>query len=152
MSDDFTWQPESPSRRALRIRVAVVLACAGIGITAGSYYPIKMLVTAFERASLPRVSARGNLPSPTAMDATRESFTPVAEMAPPPSTEAKQRPPEVSGRPVLLNPGSAEQSPPPEQPESRPSAEPPPLEVAGDERVMQCKGAATGPGRRLIPA
>jgi len=38
--EDFTWQPESPSRRALSIRVAVVLACAWIGIIAGSYYPI----------------------------------------------------------------------------------------------------------------
>src|SRR5262250_3440790 len=74
------------------------------------YYPITMVMTAFERANLPGVSSRGNLPSPTAQETTtRESFTPVAEVVPPLSTDPMKAQPEVSGRLVLLNPGSAEQ-------------------------------------------
>src|SRR5262249_42899411 len=132
VSEDFTWQRESPSRRALSIRVAVVLACAWIGIIAGSYYPITILMTAFERASLPRVSFRGN--PPPMRETTGESFTPVAGVVPPLSTESKEAQPQVSGRLVLLNPGSAEQSrSPEEQPASRSSAEPPSI----DQSVMR---------------
>jgi hypothetical protein len=150
VSEDFTWQPESPSRRASSIRVAVVLACAGIGIVAGSYYPIKMVIAEFDRASLPRVSPRGNLPSPTAGEATRESSTPVAEMAPPPPAEREQRPPEESGQFVLLNPGSVEQSRPPEQPASKPSAEPPPLDQSVMRRQHPVQGARSGDRNVLV--
>ena len=109
MSEDFTWQPQSPSRRAFSIRVAMVLACAGFGIIAGSYYPITMVMTAFVRANLPGVSSRGNLTSPTTQETFRERFTPAAEVVPPLSTDRMQAQPEVSGRLVLLNPGSADQ-------------------------------------------
>jgi hypothetical protein len=54
MSDDFTWKPESPSQRnSLNLRLAIVLACAWLGVVVGSFYPIKLVVTAFERASQP---------------------------------------------------------------------------------------------------
>jgi hypothetical protein len=140
MSEDFTWEPESPSPRALSIRVAVVLACAGMGIIAGSYYPITMVMTAFERASLPRVSPRGNLPSPTAQQTTRESFTPVAKVATPPSTE-----PNEAKRLVLPNPGSAEQSRSPEEKTaSMLSAEPPPLDQSVMRRQHPVQGVQSG--------
>ena len=146
MSEEFTWQPQSPSRRAFSIRVATVLACAGIGIIAGSYYPITMVMTAFERANLPGVSSRGNLPSPTVQETTaRESFAPVAEVVPPLSTDPMKAQPEVSGRLVLLNPGSAEQSrSPEEQPASRPSAEPSPLDQSVMRRQHAVEGARSG--------
>jgi len=151
VSEDFTWQPESPSRRALSIRVAVVLACAWIGIIAGSYYPITIVMTAFERASLPRVSLRANLSSPPMRETTRESFTPVAEVVPPLSTESKEAQPEVSGRLVLLNPGSAEQSrSPEEQPASRSSAEPPPIDQSVMRRQRLMYGTRSGDRNVLV--
>jgi hypothetical protein len=147
MSEDFTWQPEPPYRRAFSIRVAMVLACAGIGIIAGSYYPITMVMTAFERANLPGVSSRGNLPSPTA----RETFTPFAEVVPSLSTDPMEAQPEVSGRVVLLNPGSAEESrSPEEQPASRPSAEPPPLDQSVMRRQHPVQGARSGDRNVLV--
>jgi hypothetical protein len=67
---------------------------------------------------------------------------------PPPSAEAKQRRPEVSGRFILLNPGSAEL--PPEQTESRPSAEPPPPDQSVMRRQRPMQGARRGDRSVLV--
>jgi hypothetical protein len=117
VSEDFAWHPGTPARRRhVGVRVAVVLACAGLGIAAGSYYPLRAVLTAFERANLPRVSDV-DLSSKATQRAQGESLAPVPGVSPKPA------PPVAGGQIVLLNPGSAE--PPPardEQSASMPSA------------------------------
>ena len=118
VSEDFAWHPGTAARRRhVGVRVPVVLACAGLGIAAGSYYPLRAVLTAFERANLPRVLANVDLSSKATQRAQGESLAPVPEVSPKPA------PPVAGGQIVLLNPGSAE--PPPardEQPASTPFA------------------------------
>jgi hypothetical protein len=122
VSDDFTWQPDPASRR-LSVRVAIVLFFAGLGVVAGSLYPIKLVITAFERASLPRVSARGNETAPAAQEITRATFSTTAEEGQRTSAEPREAPSQAGGRIVLLNPGSAEPIAPNEPPTRTASAE-----------------------------
>ena len=98
----------------MTVRVGVVLVFAGVGIVAGSLYPVKLVLTAFERASPPRVSARGNETAPAAQKANGATST--AHEAQAASTEPKEAPSEAGGRMVLLNPGSAETMTPDEPP------------------------------------
>ena len=57
MSEDFTWQVAATSRHTTNsLRVAIVLACAGVGIIVGC-----LVMTAIDRASLPRVTAKGSI-------------------------------------------------------------------------------------------
>jgi hypothetical protein len=122
VSDDFTWKPESPSQRnSLNLRLAIVLACAWLGVVAGSFYPIKLVVTAFERASQPLQARKENPPSSTAQAGNREPLALEPGKPSPPPTEIKQAP-EANTRLVLLNPGSAE---PARAPQVRPAATPP---------------------------
>jgi hypothetical protein len=68
VSDDFAWRPAtSPRATSPRLRVTVVLACAGVGLVAGSLHPINKLITAFEPASHPHVTAKANLAASAAI-------------------------------------------------------------------------------------
>ena len=118
MSEDFTWQPDLSARRRSAIRVAVVLACASVGIAAGSYYPLKTVITAFQRANPPRVAAKETLPAHPAQDGSRASFTPAADAPPLASTEPNHALQESTARVVLLNPGSVA---PPDPAEAQPT-------------------------------
>jgi hypothetical protein len=114
VSYNFTWQADSASRR-VSLRVGVVLACAALGILAGSIYPITQVMRAIERASLPRPATKATLPDAQVGD--REALALAPGDSPPKSTEMKQEP-EAGGRVTLLNPGSAE---PPVAPQNQPA-------------------------------
>jgi hypothetical protein len=117
MSDDFTWRPEYSSRpNSMSLRLAVVLFCAGLGVVAGSFYPIKLVVTAFERASQPVQARKENLASSTAQEGNREPLALAPGKPAPASTETKQAAPQTDSRLVLLNPGSAEPARAPQEP------------------------------------
>ena len=90
----------------MSLRLAVVLVCAGLGVVAGSFYPIKLVVTAFERASQPVQARKENLASSTAQEGNREPLALAPGKPAPSSTETKL---------VLLNPGSAEPARVPEE-------------------------------------
>jgi hypothetical protein len=109
MSNDFTWRPETSSRRnSLNRRVAIILVCAGLGVVAGSFYPIKLVVTAFERTSQSAQARKANVPSSTPQGATRGPLALAPGKPQPTSPEIIQAAPEAETRFVLLNPGSAE--------------------------------------------
>jgi hypothetical protein len=107
VSDDFTWKPVPASRR-MTVRVAVVLVFAGLGVAAGSLYPISLVITAFERATLPRVSRGGNETLPAVQEASRAPLSPIptSQVAQPISAELKESPSEAARGVVLLNPGT----------------------------------------------
>jgi hypothetical protein len=112
MSNDFTWRPETSSRRnSLNRRVAIILVCAGLGVVAGSFYPIKLVVTAFERTSQSAQARKANVPSSTPQGATRGPLALAPGKPQPTSPEIIQAAPEAETRFVLLNPGSASRRP-----------------------------------------
>ena len=147
MSDDFTWKPEPASRRQT-IRVAVVLAFAGLGVVAGSLYPIKLVISAFERATPPRAVVRGNATPPAAQDAATASFSQATDKAQPVTTQPTEAPSQAGGRMVLLNPGSAAAITPEEPTAKAPSGRlwtgesntkrqpSPPIVKSGDRNVL----------------
>jgi hypothetical protein len=110
MSEDFTWQVAAATSRHTpnSLRVAIVLACAGVGIIVGCLYPLNLVMTAIDRASLPRVTAKGSMPS-------GEMLPKLARVEPhePPET------PHAASQMVLLNPGTAD----PEVAQEEPSSE-----------------------------
>jgi hypothetical protein len=130
MSEDFTWQPEPSARRRSAIRVALVVACAGVGIAAGSYYPIKTLMTALQRANLPGVTSKENRPSP------------AAEAPPRPSTEPKQALQASGGRVVRFNPGSVQ---PPAAQEAKPTPTPSTETPNAEQKATPGQYLARGP-------
>jgi hypothetical protein len=102
VSDQFTWKPAtSPPGTSSSLRVAVVVACAAIGIVAGSLYPIKKLIAAIERATPPRLTGTGN-PAATAVQEPR-LVVPQVEAADPVPPQAQGGRPEAAPRVVLLN-------------------------------------------------
>lgn len=136
MSDDFTWQSAPSSQKSgLSLRLIVILICAVIGLAAGSLFPIKMVMNVLERASLPRVTAKGNVAATSAQDASRVVLTPQAEV---PSPEMERPPSASPKRIVLLNPGSAEsaesKAAPEELPLGAPSGEPSAAQPKGPHR------------------
>lgn len=142
MSDDFSWQQDPSARRKSATRVAVVLACASVGIAAGAYYPIKTVISAFERAGPPRVVSKESVASQTPQDHRKSSFEAAANNPARPSTEHVQAPPQSAGRFVLLNPGSVE--PPPgteEQPKRTRWSQSPSF----DQKVAPRRHLAKGP-------
>jgi hypothetical protein len=109
VSDDFTWKPDPASRH--QTNVAVVLAFVGLGVVASSLYPLKLVMSAFERTRPSRTAANGNTTSP----ATRAAFLAQApEKRQPATVEPTEAPPLAGSRMVLLNPGSAEATTPEE--------------------------------------
>ena len=133
MSDDFTWQSAPSSQKSgLSLRLIVILICAVIGLAAGSLFPIKMVMNVLERASLPRVTAKGNVAATSAQDASRAVLTPQAEV---PSPEMERPPAATPKRIVLLNPGSADSKAAPEElPLGVPSGEPSAAQPKGPHR------------------
>jgi hypothetical protein len=109
VSDDFTWKPHGSSRRvAMTARLAIVLACAGIGVAAGSFYPVKMVITAFERASPPRATNQDKARTSDVQNAAAEVVPPATVLTSGKASEATTAPPEAPPRVVLLNPGTVE--------------------------------------------
>jgi hypothetical protein len=105
VSDDFAWKPAtSPRVTSPRLRVTVVLACAGVGLVAGSLHPINKLITAFERASLPRVTAKANSAASAVQDGRREVVVPQAEASAQESLRLQGASSGEAPRVVLLNP------------------------------------------------
>ena len=151
MSEDFTWQPDLSARRRSAIRVAVVLACASVGIAAGSYYPLKTVITAFQRANPPRVAAKENLPAHPAQDGSRASFTPAADAPPLASIEPNHALQESAARVVLLNPGSVA-PPAAEEAQSRraPSSDGPNVDQKATPRRPLAKGVRAGDRSVLV--
>lgn len=97
MSDDFTWIPDPASSR--QTNIAGVLAFVGLGVVASSFYPLKLMMTAFAH----NTAENGKTTSPTAR-------AKVSAQAPdqPATAEPTQALPQASSRMVLLNPGSSE--------------------------------------------
>jgi hypothetical protein len=117
VSDDFAWRPAtSPRATSPRLRVTVVLACAGVGLVAGSLHPINKLITAFEPASHPHVTAKANLAASAVQDGRREVVVPQAEASAQESLRLRGASSGEAPRVVLLNPGSAERKAVPETP------------------------------------
>ena len=150
MSDDFTWKPECSRRRSsMSLRLAVVLACAGLGVAAGSFYPIKLVVTAFDRASQPRQASKENLlPSPV-QEGNREPLA-VAGHPLPASTDTKVAAPQADSQSILLNPGSAEpegapQVPPAANERSSPQREQPVVRARNTDRNVLVVVRRRGP-------
>ena len=78
MSEDFTWQVAATSRHTPNsLRVAIVLACAGVGIIVGC-----LVMTAIDRASLPRVTAKGSMTSTPVQDPSGEMSPKLARVEP----------------------------------------------------------------------
>ena len=115
MSDNFAWLPDQSSRRrSMTARLAIVLGCAGLGIAAGALYPVKIVLNALERASLPRVTASANGSTTTVQETAKAA-------APPETAVASARPSEPNAvdagstpNVVLLNPGQSEPATTPE--------------------------------------
>jgi hypothetical protein len=151
MSEDFTWHPEPSARRRSAIRVMLIIVCAGVGIAAGSYYPIKTLTTAFQRANPPRVTSKGNRPSPIAQAGPRTSSRPAAEAPPRPTTEPKPALQASGGRVVRLNPGSVQPPAAQEaQPIPTPSTETPNAEQKATPRQYLARGPRAGDRSVLV--
>jgi hypothetical protein len=121
VSDDFTWQQDPSARRRSAIRVGVVVACAGVGIAAGSYYPIKSVVTAFQRAHPQRVATQETLPAHQEQDSSRTRFMPAAAAPPPVPTEPNPPLQEAAGRADFFNPGTVA---PPAAQDAKPTRSP----------------------------
>jgi hypothetical protein len=121
VSDDFTWQQDPSARRRSAIRVGVVVACAGVGIAAGSYYPIKSVVTAFQRAHPQRVATQETLPAHQEQDSSRTRFMPAAAAPPPVPTEPNPPLQESAGRADFFNPGTVA---PPAAQDAKPTRSP----------------------------
>jgi hypothetical protein len=95
--------------------VAIVLVFAGLGVVAGSLYPIKLVITAFQRASQAAQAKKETVPSSTAQEAIRAPLALAPAKPASASTEITQPAPEAETRFVLLNPGSAEPATAPQE-------------------------------------
>jgi hypothetical protein len=94
---------------------------AGVGIAAGSYYPIKSAISAFQRAHPQRVATQETLPAHQEQDSSRTSFMPAAAAPPPVSTEPNPPLQESAGRAVFFNPGTVA---PPAAQDAKPTRSP----------------------------
>ena len=146
MSEDFTWQVAATSRHTPNsLRVAIVLACAGVGIIVGCLYPLNLVMTAIERASLPRVTAKGSMTSTPVQDPSGEMLPKLARVDPhePPESPTNATP-HAASQMDLLNPSTAD----PEVAQEEPSSEKLPVAKPFAPRAkveVQQQYGATGP-------
>ena len=104
-SDGFTWKPDPVSRRQ-SVRVAVGFAFAWMSVAACSLYPLKLVISTFERAIPTRIAESRTFPTQQAGAVYFSKARENIQLATAKLVGASYLPSAKGDHPMRLNPGS----------------------------------------------